>query len=158
MTSIVPRTGLKEGEKILWVGRPRLVSMLGRLILSIILILIGLSLLNLISLIGAILILIGVAIIIRTVIEVTSYRYYVTNMRVIEEHWLFSVEIKETTLDKITDIVFYQGLLGRLLNYGTVHIHTAGTGFLGMVFRNVKEPLLVRGIIINAKDSYYRIK
>ncbi len=79
-------------------------------------------------------------------------------MRVIEEYTFFGRTVKETTLDKITYIVFTQSLFGRIFNIGTIHIHTARTGFLGIDFRNVKDPLVVRGLIINAKDAYTKEK
>jgi len=104
--------------------------------------------------VGAILLTIGVIIIAYTVVKVRAHAYYITNMRVLEEYTLISRTIKETTLDKITDIVLHQGAFGRLLNYGTLHIHTAGTGFPGIDFRHVKDPVVVRGTLINAKDAY----
>jgi len=51
-------------------------------------------------------------------------------MRVIEEKVLLGRMIKETTLDKITDIVFTQGLIGRIFNVGTIYIHTSGQASL----------------------------
>jgi hypothetical protein len=32
----------------------------------------------------------------------------------------------------------------------------AGTGFLGINFRNIRDPLTVRGLVINAKDEYLK--
>jgi hypothetical protein len=42
------------------------------------------------------------------------------------------------------------------VNFGSIHFHTAGTGFLGINFRNIRDPLTVRGLVINAKDEYLK--
>jgi len=54
----------------------------------------------------------------------------------------------ETTLDRTTDVVSDQGLFGRLLNIGTVHIHTAGTGFPSIRLDGIRDRVFVRGTII----------
>ncbi|RLF22554.1 MAG: hypothetical protein DRN15_02150 [Thermoprotei archaeon] len=72
----------------------------------------------------------GFIIIIVTILVTRAYTYYLTNMRVIEEKVLLGRMIKETTLDKITDIVFTQGLIGRIFNVGTIYIHTSGQASL----------------------------
>jgi hypothetical protein len=153
MTAHMPYTGLKEGEKLLWYGRRSLLSYLGRIILAIIFIV-----LTAIPYIGFLLLIIGVLLIISAVVGARANIYYVTNMRVIQEYRLFSRSIKETTLDKITDIVFNQGFFGRLVNFGSIHFHTAGTGFPGIDFEGVRDPLTVRGLVINAKDEYLKQK
>ena len=149
MTAVVPSTGLKEDEKVLWSGKPRLTAFIGRLILSVILIFLGV-----IPVFGWILAIIGLAILIYTILKVRGNTYLITNMRVIREYRLGGRNIEETTLDHVTDIVLHQGFLGRIFNFGTVHIHTAGTGFIGIDFEGVKDPMTVRGTIINAKDAY----
>jgi len=153
MGSVVPSTGLKEGEKVLWSGKPRLVGFLGSIIFSIILIL-----LMIIPFIGWITAIIGVIILVLIVLRVNATTYLVTNMRVLREYRLIGRNMQETTLDHITDIVFHQGLFGRLFNFGIVHIHTAGTGFIGIHFQAVGDPMTVRGTIINAKDSYRQVE
>ena len=149
---VIPRTGLKEGEKILWYGKPKFASIMGRIILSILLIVIGLPLL--VIFIGLIFLLVGIIILTASILQLKARTYFITNIRVVEEYTLFRKIMKETTLDHVTDVVSTQGLLGRILNYGNIHVHTAGTGFPGIDFKNIGDPLTVRGILINAKDSY----
>lgn len=147
---------MKEDERVLWYGRPRLAAYLLRLIFSLLLIIIGLVPIRFPAgvFIGIVPILIGLIILIYTIIKVRAQTYFLTNMRILQEYSLFSRSIKETTLDKITDIVFSQGFFGRILNYGKIHFHTAGTGFPGIDFSGVSDPVLVRGSVINAKDAY----
>jgi uncharacterized membrane protein YdbT with pleckstrin-like domain len=153
MSAHIPYTGLKEGEKLLWYGRKSLLSYLGRIVLAVIFIA-----LMIIPYIGFIFLIIGVLLIISAMVGARANIYYVTNIRLIQEYRLFRRSIKETTLDKITDIVFNQGFFGRLVNFGSIHFHTAGTGFPGIDFEGIRDPLTVRGLVINAKDEYLKQK
>jgi len=151
MSTRIPYTGLKEGEKLLWYGRRSLISYLGRIIIGIILII-----LTAIPYIGFIFFIIGIILIISAIIGARADMYYVTNLRIIHEHRLFGRSMKETTLDSITDIVLNQGFFGRLVNFGSIHFHTAGTAFPGIDFKGIRDPLTVRGLTINAKDEYFK--
>jgi hypothetical protein len=44
------------------------------------------------------------------------------------------------------------------MNFGSIHFHTAGTGFPGIDFEGIRDPLTVRGLVINAKDEYLKQK
>jgi|FaiFalFF_MnMetaG_3_1042247.scaffolds.fasta_scaffold08100_3 hypothetical protein len=151
MVAQIPYTGLKEGEKVLWYGRRSLIAYLGRIIVAL-----ALLTITIVPTIGFIFLLLGLLLIVSAIISARSHIYYVTTIRIIEERRLFGRVVKETTLDKITDIVFNQGFFGRLVNFGSIHFHTAGTGFLGINFRNIRDPLTVRGLVINAKDEYLK--
>jgi uncharacterized membrane protein YdbT with pleckstrin-like domain len=159
-TAVVPRVGLKEGERVLLYRKRCLRARLGAFIALFILASLGLLLSSVpfwpVQLMGLAVAILGFAAIVYAILETRAYAYYVTNVRVIEERALLGQSVKETTLDKVTDIVTSQGAFGRLLNYGTVHVHTAGTGFLGIEFKDVSDPLVVRGTLINAKDAYIK--
>lgn len=146
MASVFPKSGLKEGEKVLWYAKPKVSSILGRIILSMILMAIGI--------IFPILSLIVFLILVLSIIRFRARTYWITSMRAIEEYSFIGKSMKETSLDHITDVVFNQGLFGRLFNFGNIHIHTAGTGFLGLDFKGIGDPVTVRGTLINAKDTY----
>jgi hypothetical protein len=53
-----------------------------------------------------------------------SYRrghsYYITNLRLIMEKDFISYDSRQITYDRISDLALVQGLIGRILNYGTV--------------------------------------
>jgi len=70
------------------------------------------------------LVLAGVALAWRR-IRVAADVFVVTNHRVIRKVGLLAREIQQAPLDKIQDITIEQGLLGRLLDYGTVVLETA---------------------------------
>ncbi len=105
---------------------------------------------------GFIFFVIGFIILASVIIKVRSLTYTVTNMRIVRERRFLGRDISETTLDRVTDIVFHQGFFGRALNFGAVHFHTAGTGFPGIKFEGAPDPMTLRGIVINAKDEYLK--
>lgn len=77
----------------------------------------------------------------------------ITNKRVIVKAGLLSSTTKETTLDKVQNVTFYQPLLGRIFNYGTVVIQTAATlGREGL--RGVCNPKQVRDTLVEQIEAY----
>ena len=51
--------------------------------------------------------------------------FVVTNRRVIRKVGIFAREIQQAPIEKIQDITVEQGVLGRMLGYGTVTVETA---------------------------------
>jgi membrane protein YdbS with pleckstrin-like domain len=65
--------------------------------------------------------------------------FVVTSRRVIRKVGIFAREVQQAPIEKIQDITIEQGILGRLLGYGTVIVQTASeTGML--VFPSVAKP------------------
>lgn len=57
-----------------------------------------------------------------------GHNYYVTNLRVIMEKSFVTYDSRQFTYDRINDLAIVQGVLGRILNYGTV-IPVTASGF-----------------------------
>jgi membrane protein YdbS with pleckstrin-like domain len=77
----------------------------------------------------------------------------VTDRRVIEKSGVLSVTTAETTLDKVQNVSFKQGILGKVFNYGTVVIQTAARmGAEGL--RGVSNPKQVRDTILQQMELY----
>ncbi len=72
----------------------------------------------------------------------TSSEFAVTDMRVIAKTGWLQRETDETLLSKIEAIGVDQGILGRMLGYGTVHL--TGTGGTRETFRKISRPLELR--------------
>lgn len=53
----------------------------------------------------------------------------------------------ETTYTKVTDVTVYQGLLGRILDYGNITVNTAGSNNAPVVFQGVPRPEQVKQLI-----------
>lgn len=72
-------------------------------------------------------------------IRATADEYVVTNRRVIRKYGLVAREVEQALLDRIQDITLQQGIMARLLGYGTVVLETASeTGRL--TFPEIAEP------------------
>lgn len=72
-----------------------------------------------------------------------SYSFVLTDQRVRGEFRLWVVRVWEVPVDKITDAVVVQGLVGRVLRFGHVRVDAAGTLFPGLLIRGVRDPLEV---------------
>jgi membrane protein YdbS with pleckstrin-like domain len=78
-----------------------------------------------VSLLALALLALAIAVLLVRRLRVAADVFVVTNHRVIRKVGLIAREIQQAPLDKIQDITIEQGLLGRLLDYGTVVLETA---------------------------------
>ncbi len=77
----------------------------------------------------------------------------VTNMRVIDESGFFTRYSKESPLEKINNVEYSQGVLGRMFGYGNVEIQTAAE--LGDTqYTMIQEPKLLKDTITHAQEDY----
>lgn len=78
------------------------------------------------------------------------YTFILTDRRIREEFRLWVVDVREAPLTRVTNVTVFQDFVGRVLNFGSVRVDTAGTPFPGVLFRGVREPLRVQEIIQGA--------
>lgn len=90
---------------------------------------------------------IGVLIIILIEFVRRGNSYYITNKRAIHEFTFLSRKISSTTYDKIQDLHMTQNIIERLVGIGTIHINTAGTHFIEIKFKGVKEPISIKRLL-----------
>jgi hypothetical protein len=57
-----------------------------------------------------------------------GHNYYITNLRVVMEKSFISYDSRQFTYNRIEDLAIVQGLLGRVLNYGTI-VPVTASGF-----------------------------
>ena len=79
--------------------------------------------------------------------------WVVTNLRIIDEYGVFSVNSKESPLDKINNVSYHQPLLGRVFGYGEVQIQTAAE-MGSTVHAMVEKPRLLKDTITKCQDEY----
>jgi uncharacterized membrane protein YdbT with pleckstrin-like domain len=72
--------------------------------------------------------------------------FVVTNRRVIRKVGVVSREIQQAPIEKIQDITVEQGVLGRMLGYGTAVVETASENGM-LVFPSVTAPDNLRNFI-----------
>jgi uncharacterized membrane protein YdbT with pleckstrin-like domain len=89
------------------------------------------------------------------------YRYYtwkndlwaVTNIRVIDESGVFTINSKESPIDKINNVSYHQSVLGRILGYGDVQIQTAAE--MGETsYSNISHPKRLKEALSSAMELY----
>lgn len=76
----------------------------------------------------------------------------VTNRRVIKGSGIIVKQTRDSALDKITDLELSQGLVGRLLDYGTLGILTANEKAED-VFPGLARPKVAKSALLEAKAS-----
>ncbi len=70
-------------------------------------------------------------------------RYYLTNLRLIEERGIIGKRTMSIWLDKVQDITCTFGTLGRIFDFGDIEIESAGT-FGKIVFDFLPSPRKLR--------------
>ncbi|MBI1937966.1 MAG: PH domain-containing protein [Ignavibacteriales bacterium] len=90
-----------------------------------------------------------------------AFRYFgwkndlwaVTNYRVIDESGVFSVNSKESPIDKINNVSYYQSIFGRIFGYGDVQIQTAAE--LGETsYTSISNPKKLKEALSIAQEIY----
>lgn len=77
----------------------------------------------------------------------------VTNHRVIDEFGVFSINSKESPIDKINNVSYQQSLLGRIMGFGDVQIQTAAE--MGETsYTNISRPQQLKEALSNAQELY----
>ncbi len=79
--------------------------------------------------------------------------WVVTNLRVIDEYGVFSINSKESPLDKINNVSYQQSLIGRVFGYGNVQIQTAAE-MGSTIHYMVEKPRLLKDAITKCQDEY----
>jgi len=79
----------------------------------------------------------------------------VTNFRVIDERGVFTLYSKESPLEKINNLSYFQSLIGRLLRFGSVEIQTAAEDG-ATIYRMVSDPKRLKDTIARCRDENSR--
>ena len=82
--------------------------------------------------------------------------YVLTNRRVIESTGVLSKRVADSSLEKLTDIVLKQSILGRMLNYGDIIVLTAAAGAGINNLKQIRRPMEFKQQMLNAKEELER--
>jgi uncharacterized membrane protein YdbT with pleckstrin-like domain len=93
---------------------------------------------------------IGLAFLIMAWIKVRSTEIAITNRRVIAKFGFIRRHTVEINLEKVEALRVEQGLLGRMLNYGTIFISGAGTSVAPIA--DIADPLVFRRKFMEATN------
>ncbi len=78
--------------------------------------------------------------------------YVLTNRRVIEATGVLSKRVADSSLEKLTDIVLKQSILGRALDYGDIVVLTAAAGAGISNLKQIRGPLAFKTQMLDAKE------
>lgn len=81
--------------------------------------------------------------------------WVVTNLRVIDEEGIFTLESKESPMEKINNISYRQTILGRILNFGEVEIQTAAMDG-ATLYTMITNPKKLEDTIAKAREKLAR--
>ena len=130
---------LMSGETVLYRAKVSVWSLLFLLILGVLLLLVyGL----------------GLVFFLWAFVIYKTTEFAVTDKRIITKTGLISRNTIEMFLDKVESLNVEQGILGRILNYGTVTVR--GTGSTHEPVKNISAPLALRKSFMEAADTYRR--
>ena len=79
--------------------------------------------------------------------------YVLTNRRVIESTGVLSKRVADSSLEKLTDIVLKQSILGRMLNYGDIIVLTAAAGAGINNLKQIRHPAEFKTQMLDAKEE-----
>ena len=89
------------------------------------------------------------------IIQRNNNLWAVTNLRVIDEFGVFTLNSKESPLDKINNITYNQTILGRIFGYGSVQIQTAAE-IGSTTYYMVETPKKLKDTITLMQEEYKR--
>ncbi len=82
--------------------------------------------------------------------------YVLTNRRVIEATGVLSKRVADSSLEKLTDIVLKQSVLGRMLHYGDIIVLTASAVAGINDLKQIRRPMDFKTQMLDAKEQLER--
>lgn len=143
------RTVLKKDEKVEIVVKPHWFVLVGPSILLII----GVIAAILIRDYGYIIPVVLLCYLVYKIIERNNNLWAVTNLRVVDEFGILTLNSKESPLDKINNITYSQTILGRVFDFGSVQIQTAAE-IGSTTYHMVQSPRKLKDTITLMQDEY----
>jgi len=150
------RTPLRKDEKILFVTNKHWYVLIIPALVSIALIIFSFFVFGKLPEIKLWYLVVPLIAVIYFVFSYYSWKFdlwVVTNNRVIDEFGVFSINSKESQIDKINNVSYQQSLLGRIFGFGDVQIQTAAE--MGMTsYQNVSKPKQLKEALSQAQEMY----
>lgn len=147
------RTELKQNEEVILETKTHWISMVLPFIFCLILFLISIILIGVNSKVGYLIFVFSVGYFVYKIYYRKFNIWIVTNNRVLDEKGVFKLQMRESPLEKLNNIDYEQGLIGRMLNFGDVSIHTAAFEGKDEKFKQINNPKKFKDTISNMKDE-----
>lgn len=98
---------------------------------------------------------VGIFTIWKPLIAILATRLTITNRRVEGKIGVIKTEKMDSRIEQITSVKITQGLMGKIFNYGTISINTAGGNY---IFNYMPNPERIRKAINSSMDNYANVK
>lgn len=136
-------------EEVVWTGKPTVLAFYDGLLGGALLIVASVLLLGFPNMawLSAAGIACGLLFIAFASIRARANTYVLTNRCVRRQYRFVAVKVDEAPLEKVTNTVVEQDIVGRIFGFGDLRFDTAGTGFAGVLFKGVKNPAEVKKIV-----------
>ena len=143
------RTELKNDENVVIVIKSHWLIIVWPIILAIIGLIAGI----LIGSYGYIIPFILICYLGYKIIQRNNNLWAVTNLRVIDEFGVFTLNSKESPLDKINNVTYNQTIWGRIFGFGNVQIQTAAE-IGSTTYHMVEKPKSLKDTITQMQEEY----
>ncbi len=143
------KTDLKKEEKVILETNPHWLTLVGPFLV----LLIGSILGIVIGSYGFLVPLPFIGYFIYKIVQRNNNVWAVTNLRVIDEHGVFSNNTKESPLDKINNVSYDQSVWGKIFGYGNVQIQTAAE-IGSTAYYAVENPKKLKDTITHMQEEY----
>ncbi len=147
------RTDLKKDENVVLVIRPHWLTLVWPVILTIIGVILGIIIDHYGYVYGYIIPFVLMCNLLYKIVQRNNNLWAVTNLRIIDEDGVFSVNSKESPLDKINNVTYNQSLWGRIFDYGNVQIQTAAE-IGATTYYMVEKPKKLKDTITTMQEEY----
>jgi len=145
------RTDLKTDENVILLIRPHWFVLFWPVILTVTGLIAGIYLGDY----GYIIPLVLICYLFYKIIQRKNNLWAVTNLRIIDEDGVFSINSKESPLDKINNVTYNQSLWGRIFDYGNIQIQTAAE-IGSTTYYMVEKPKKLKDMITTMQEEYKR--
>lgn len=146
------KTQLKKKEEVILVIRKHWFSLIFPIMISLVVTSLVIVV-NGIEIIGFLILIPVVIYLIYMVLYRNSDVWIVTTLRVIDEYGVFTVNSKETPLDKINNVSYHKSFLGRIFGFGNVVIQSAAeSGATTHIL--IEKPELLKDTITEYQELY----
>lgn len=137
-----------KGENVHWVGKPTVLAFYDGLVGGVLLIVVS-ALLPALPFPGVVWLSVfgvtcGILMVFFAFVKAWANTYTITDKCVRRQYSFVAVKVDEASFDKITNTAMEQDVVGRILRFGDVRCDTAGSPFMGVLFKGVKNPAEVK--------------
>jgi hypothetical protein len=110
---------------------------------------------DVVNFVAIVLLAVGAAVLVWSVLRYLNQQYILTNRRVIEIEGVLNKKVTDSSLEKINDAILTQSIFGRIFGFGDLEVLTASEAGISL-FRMLINPMGFKRAMLDAKHEYER--